>query len=304
MALVSIITVNYNQPQPTIEFLRSVSQFAGNDNIEVILVDNASKENFEQAFRKVYPSLIYIQSDKNLGYAGGNNVGIAAAKGDYLLLLNNDTEITAGFISALINEFEQHADIGLLSPLIIYFDDKKTIQYAGFTEMDYITARNSGIGNGEINNGQYDNDSRQTGFCHGAAVMCRRSDLQKAGLMDESYFLYYEELDWCEKFKNTGKKIWFTGKAKIYHKESMSVGKESIVKTYFMTRNRMLFIRKNTGLMNTLLFSLYYFFIVIPKQIFVYLRNGKFDLVKYTMKGLTWNLTHSKKSSSLGFKVS
>lgn len=304
MALVSIITVNYNQPQPTIEFLRSVSQFAGNDNIEVILVDNASKENFEQAFRKVYPSLIYIQSDKNLGYAGGNNVGIAAAKGDYLLLLNNDTEITAGFIPALINEFEQHTDIGLLSPLIIYFDDKKTIQYAGFTEMNYITARNSGIGNGEINNGQYDNDSRQTGFCHGAAVMCRRSDLQKAGLMDESYFLYYEELDWCEKFKNTGKKIWFTGKAKIYHKESMSVGKESIVKTYFMTRNRMLFIRKNTGLMNTLLFSLYYFFIVIPKQIFVYLRNGKFDLVKYTIKGLTWNLTHSKKSSSLGFKVS
>lgn len=304
MSLVSIISVNYNQPKPTIEFLRSLNQFAANDNIEVILVDNANKEDHEQEFRNAYPSLIYIQSDENLGYAGGNNVGIAAAKGDYFLLLNNDTEITEGFIPALVKEFEQNENIGLLSPLIIFFDDRKTIQYAGFTPMNYVTARNSAIGSMQEDKGQYNNDSRETGFCHGAAVMCRRSDLEKAGLMDERYFLYYEELDWCEKFKNIGKKIWFTGKAKIYHKESMSVGRESIVKTYFMTRNRWLYIRKNTGALNIFLFSLYYIFVAIPKQVLIYLKKKRYDLVKFTFKGLWWNITHSKNSKKLGFKIS
>src|SRR5690606_7256217 len=114
-------------------------------------------------------------------------------------------------------------------------------------KMNYLTGRNKTIGQFDIDKGQYDNLSYEIGFCHGAAMMCRNKDLEKVGLMDENYFLYYEELDWCEKFKRNGKKIWFTGKAKVYHKESISVGKESILKTYFLIRNRILFIRKNTS---------------------------------------------------------
>jgi len=220
MPLTSIITVNYNQPAVTIDFLKSVNQFTHSGDTEVILVDNAPAENRMADFIAAYPELIYIHSSKNLGYAGGNNLGIQNAKGDYLLLLNNDTEITAGFVTAMITEMEQHPSIGLLSPLIKYYEDKQLIQYAGYTGMNYITARNEGIGALEKDEGQYCNDSRETGFCHGAAVMCRRTDLEQAGLMDERYFLYYEELDWCEKFRRTGKKIWFTGKAAIFRKES------------------------------------------------------------------------------------
>ncbi|MFT3902131.1 MAG: glycosyltransferase family 2 protein [Niabella sp.] len=304
MALVSIITVNYNQPKATIDFLQSVAEYAKHEDIEVILVDNANKEDFKNEFINAYPGLIYLQSDKNLGYAGGNNLGIREAKGEYMLLLNNDTEITPHFIPTLVSEFEQNTDIGLLSPLIVFFDDKKTIQYAGFTKMNYITCRNGGIGSMEENKGQYNNDSRETGFCHGAAVMCRWADLEKAGLMDERYFLYYEELDWCEKFKHIDKKIWFTGKTFLYHKESMSVGRDSAIKTYFMTRNRMLFIRRNTGFLNTFAFTCYYFAIAVPKQVFQYIKKGRFDLVKQTFKAVWWNLTHSKNSCSLGFKIS
>ena len=302
MNVVSIITINYNQPKTTIELLRSIKAFGGN-NVEVILVDNAPQQNFEKEFKEAYPPLIYLYSHKNIGFAGGNNVGIKAANGDYVLLLNNDTEITEGFISAMLNEINSNNDIGLLSPLIKYFDDKEIIQYAGFTKMNYLTARNAAIGFKEKDNEQYNHVSTETGFCHGAAVMCRKSDIEKAGLMDERYFLYYEELDWCEKFKRTGKKIWFTGKATIYHKESMSVGKESIIKIYFMTRNRMLFIRRNTGLMNTILFTFYFTLVAFPKQIFHYMRESKWDLIKYSFKGLLWNFTHSKNSKSLGFKI-
>ncbi|MDN3585376.1 glycosyltransferase family 2 protein [Pedobacter aquatilis] len=304
MKSVSIVTVNFNQRQVNIDFLKSIKEHPSeNYKIEIILVDNGSNEQFEDEYRAIFPELLYIRSDKNLGFAGGNNLGINVASGDYLLLLNNDTEITSGFIDTMVKELEQNPEIGLLSPLILYHDATNTIQYAGFTDMNYLTCRNKGIGSMEINTGQYDGDSRETGFCHGAAMLCRKIDLATAGLMAEEFFLYYEELDWCEKFKKSGKKIWFTGKAKIYHKESMSVGKESAVKTYFMTRNRMLFIRRNTNLLNTVLFSFYYIFIACTKQVIAYLLKGRKDLIKWLIKGLTWNFTNKINSKTLGIKI-
>ncbi|MFC4210501.1 glycosyltransferase family 2 protein [Pedobacter lithocola] len=303
MKSVSIITVNFNQHQVNLDFLNSLKQNPSTYDVEVVFVDNGSREEFEQEYKSVYPELIYVRSNINLGFAGGNNLGIKKATGNYLLLLNNDTEITSTTIDVLVNEMESNAEIGLLSPLILYYDQPDIIQYAGFTEMNYLTGRNSGVGSMQQNKGQFDNDSRITGYCHGAAMMCRRTDLDHVGLMADEFFLYYEELDWCERFRRAGKKIWFTGETKIYHKESMSVGKESAIKTYFMTRNRMLFIRKNTGLLNTILFSLYYIFVACSKQIITYLLKNRLDLVKWTFKGVFWNLTHSKNSKNLGFKI-
>ncbi|MEO5909279.1 MAG: glycosyltransferase family 2 protein [Pelobium sp.] len=302
MSSVSIITVNFNQPKATLELLQSLKE-NGIHQLEIILVDNASDENNESDFKKIIPDLIYIRSEKNLGFAGGNNLGIKVAKGEFIFLLNNDTEIPKNCIETLVEELKENPKIGLLSPLILYDDDRSIIQYAGYTPLNYLTARNSQIGQFEKNNGQYDGLDYETGFCHGAAVICRREDLLKAGLMEESYFLYYEELDWCEKFKRLGKTINFTGKTFIYHKESISVGKESSIKTYFMTRNRMLFIRKNTGFLNTFFFSIYYTFIAVPKMVFLYLKNGRKDLAKWAIKGLLWNFTHRKNSKSLGFKI-
>lgn len=302
MNIISVVSVNFNQPEATKAFLLSLKNNCSL-NLEIILVDNASNDNFEKDFKEIIPNLNFIRNKTNIGFAGGNNLGISQAKGNYILLLNNDTEIVKGSIETLVNELKSDENIGLLSPLILYYDDKKIIQYAGFTPLNYLTARNKQLGLYEKNTGQFDNLSYQTGYCHGAAVICRKADLDKAGLMDESYFLYYEELDWCEKFKRIGKTINFTGKTYIYHKESISVGKESAIKTYFMTRNRMLFIRKNTSLINTLLFSIYYTLIACPKLIVTLVKNGNKHLVKYVIKGLLWNFTHSKNSKSLGFKI-
>ena len=302
MDIISVVSVNFNQPEATKAFLLSLKNNCSL-NLEIILVDNASNDNFEKDFKEIIPNLNFIRNKTNIGFAGGNNLGISQAKGNYILLLNNDTEIVKGSIETLVNELKSDENIGLLSPLILYYDDKKIIQYAGFTPLNYLTARNKQLGLYKKNTGQFDNLSYQTGYCHGAAVICRKADLDKAGLMDESYFLYYEELDWCEKFKRIGKTINFTGKTYIYHKESISVGKESAIKTYFMTRNRMLFIRKNTSLINTLLFSIYYTLIACPKLIVTLVKNGNKHLVKYVIKGLLWNFTHSKNSKSLGFKI-
>jgi GT2 family glycosyltransferase len=303
MKSVSIITVNYNQPHVTIDFLKSVKAHTSAKDVEVILVDNGCKENHEASFKAVLPELIYIRSERNLGFAGGNNLAVGAAKGEFLLFLNNDTEISHNLIDVLLQELRANSDIGLISPLIKFFDDPKIIQYAGFTPMNYLTCRNQGIGYMAKDVGQYNQHSAETAYCHGAAMMCRRTDLDFVGLMEEHYFLYYEELDWCEKFKRSGKKIWFTGKTSIFHKESMSVGKQSPIKTYFMTRNRMLFIRRNTGILNTIFFSIYYLLIANTRQVFAYLMEGRARLIKYVFKGLAWNFTNSKDSRKLGFKI-
>ncbi|WP_214226799.1 glycosyltransferase family 2 protein [Pedobacter sp. B4-66] len=303
MKTTSIITVNFNQPKVTIDFLKSVKANTSTEEVEVILVDNGSIENHKDAYLEAYPDLIYIYSEKNLGFAGGNNLGIKVAKGEYLLLLNNDTEISENIIDVLTSEFVKNPSIGILSPLILYFEEQDVVQYAGFTEMNYVTGRNKAIGYMQKDIGQFDLESRETGYCHGAAMMCKRMDLETVGLMADQFFLYYEELDWCEKFKQAGKKIWFTGRSRVYHKESMSVGKESSIKTYFMTRNRMLFIRRNTSLLNTLIFSVFYLFVACPKQVLIYLKKGRTDLIRWVFKGICWNFKNSKDSNELGFKI-
>lgn len=301
MISVSIVTINYKEDEVTHDFLASISENNEFVNLEIILVDNGCIHSNEEHFKKVYPNLIYIQSEKNLGFAGGNNLGIQRASGKYILLLNNDTEITTGCISSLVHEMENNSEIGLISPLILYHEDKRLIQYAGFSKMNYFTGRNKTIGKFEIDTGQYDNLSNETGFCHGAAMMCRKQDLVEVGLMDENYFLYYEEMDWCEKFKRKGKKIWFVGKSRIYHKESVSVGKESNLKTYFLTRNRVLFIRKNTSFLNQAIFGIYFYCLVCPVWIFKFLALGKKDRAKWVRKAMMWNLRQPKDSIYLGF---
>lgn len=300
---VSIITVNYKQAALTCDFLRSVVRHARGEDVEVVLVDNGSTSDQEAHFQAVYPGVKYIRSERNLGFAGANNLGIAQATGEYLLFLNNDTEITAGYVRVLRQELEARPDIGLLSSLILYFEDKSMIQYAGYTPMNYYTARNRGIGANERDEGQYDHTTRVTGYAHGAAMMCRRADLSRVGPMPVQYFLYYEELDWCEQFKRAGLQCGFTGKAKIYHKESMSVGKESPLKAYFMARNRWLFIRRNASRGQALVFACYNLLVATPVAIGRSLLRNRMDLVRATWRGTWWNVTHSPTSIQLGVEI-
>lgn len=301
--MVSIVTINFHDEAITLELLKSLLRHPYDGDLEVIVVDNGCEKNSEALFQAIYPNIVYIPSKKNLGFAGGNNLGIRKASGNYIILLNNDTEVTEDLISNMVGEMDKNPEIGLLSPLLLYHENKKLIQYAGYSQMNYKTGRNQTIGLLEEDRGQYSTSSYETGFCHGAAVMFRRSDLDAVGLMDENYFLYYEEMDWCEKFRRKGKKIWFTGKAKLYHKESISVGKGSTLKTYFLTRNRMLFIRKNTSLYNQLIFGVYYFFFACPYLMVRCLISGRRDHIIWIWRAMKWNLNNSKESSQLGYIV-
>jgi GT2 family glycosyltransferase len=303
MKKVSIITVNFNQPNVTRELLLSIVGTNTYNNIEVIVIDNGSRENPLDALSAEFPDIKAIRSDENLGFAGGNNLGIKAATGDYFFLVNNDTEFTPGLVQKLVNVLDEHPEVGMVSPRIHYFDDKALIQYVGFTQMNYYTCRNSSPGQFHRNGDEYTKVVGPTGYAHGAAMMVKRAVTEKAGLMFDNYFLYYEEGDWCERIKRAGYQVWMRGDALIYHKESVSVGKNSWLKEYFMNRNRILFMRRNAPVLPALFFYVYFLLLVVPRNVLAYIKTGDSNFTGYLFKAIWWNITHKKDSKDLGIKL-
>jgi GT2 family glycosyltransferase len=275
--LISIITVNYRQEAVTCALLDSILNNSYK-NIEVIVVDNGSIKDCCAEFQQHYPLVKTIISLENLGFAGGNNLGIKAAIGNFLFFVNNDTVFTEGLIENLLSRFEKEESIGAVSPKIRYHATPNMIQYAGFTQMNDLTGRNKTIGKNELDTGQYDK-AFATPYAHGAAMMVSKKVIDNAGMMPEQFFLYYEELDWCCRIRDAGFEIWYEPKAVIYHKESMSVGKLSPIKVYYQNRNRLLFMKRNTTHKTHLrLFLTYFYTITYPIKSLTFLLKNQVPL--------------------------
>ena len=187
----SIITINYNGLEDTCALIETIPF---NEEMEVIVVDNASDNQEGETIALRYPQVKIIKSERNLGFAGGNNLGIQSAKGKYLLLINNDTIIRDFNIQALIDRMESSPYIGIVCPKIKFAWGNNPIQYTGYSRLSRVSVRNHAIGYNEEDQGQYET-AHPTPYAHGAAMMIRREAINKVGLMPECYFLYYEELD-------------------------------------------------------------------------------------------------------------
>ena len=278
----TIITVNYNGLDDTCALIDSIPF---NEDMEVIVVDNGSTEDEANILQDRYPKIKTIRSNKNLGFAGGNNLGIKAAKGKYLYLINNDTVFKVFNPQALIKRLESSSKIGMACPKIRFAWGNNPIQFAGYTPLSSITVRNKAIGFGEEDKGQYDTP-HQTPYAHGAAMMLKREVVDKVGLMPECYFLYYEELDWSLVMTRAGFEIWYDPACTIYHKESQSTGQNSPLRTYYITRNRLLLVKRNfTGIKKYLAYA-YLQIIVATRDIIKYFIKGRMDLLKATTNGL------------------
>jgi GT2 family glycosyltransferase len=288
--LVSIITVNYNNTQVTVEMLQSIRRL-GHPRLEVIVVDNGSREDPGDRLRAVDPQVRVIVSRENLGFSGGNNLGIRAARGEYYFLVNNDTELTPGLIEGLLDIFRRHPDAGMACPKFHFYYHPNIIEYAGYNALNVWKGSCTMVGNRERDEGQYDVEGI-THFAHGAAMMIPAAVVKEVGGMPECYFLYYEELDWSEQIKRKGYTIYYQPHALIYHKESMTVGKKSLIKTYYHCRNRILFMRRNVGPVPLTAFTLYFIFFTIPKNSLVFLVRRELDHFKAFWRGVFWNLAH------------
>lgn len=283
--LISFITICYNGLEDTRQLVESLQSTVQSVSYEIIIVDNASAGNEAELLGKEFPGLIVLRSDRNLGFSGGNNLGIRAAAGKYIFLINNDTYLTEDGLLYLVERIESQANIGGVSPKIRFAFPPQAIQFAGYTPLSRITLRNALIGFGEVDDGRFDK-AGPTLYLHGAAMMIKREAIEKTGLMPEIYFLYYEELDWSTRLAQAGYELWYEPRCTVFHKESQSTGRQSKLRTFYLTRNRLLYAWRNLKGIDRWLSILYQLSVATPKSLLTSALKGRFDICGAILKGI------------------
>lgn len=298
LPLVSIVTVNFNQPEVTAALLASL-QKVSYPAIEVLVVDNGCDKGCAH-LKADFPEVHFLESKQNLGFAGGNNLGIRQAKGHYILLLNNDTEVAPDFLEPMVALFNEIPMLGIVSPLLLY-QETGQVQYAGSKGINYFTGRGKKTGNRE-NEELVNKEAQPTDLGHGAAMLFPKRLIEEIGYLPEVYFLYYEEHDWCEASKRAGYKVYFQGASRVYHKESVSVGKANPLKTYYLNRNRLLFIKRNARGLQKISALAFYIILAFPKNMVQHLLKGEKAHATALWKALQWHLQKPASSSLFSLK--
>ena len=259
---VAVIILNWNRKKDTIECLDSFGQVQpSNYELEIVVVDNASSDGSQKAVEKEFKiitkknlSCTQIENATNLGFAAGNNVGMKYALdsgADYLLVLNNDTEIDQDLISMLLKVAKSHPKSGAIVPKIYFAkgfefhkrykkqDLGKVIWYAG-GDIDWNNVYGTNHGVDEVDKGQFEK-TREVDFATGACVFLKSDALKDIGLFDEKYRLYLEDADLSQRLKKNGWNVLYTPKTHIWHKVAQSSGIGSDLNDYYISRNRLLF---------------------------------------------------------------
>lgn len=238
---VSVIIVTFNGEKVISDCLSSVLQ-SSYPNLEIIVVNNGSLDRTRDIVINHFPQVKLIDAKKNLGFAGGNNLGIKYATGDIIILLNDDTTVKTDWIDAIAKVFNEDKKVGVVGCKILY-PDKKTIQHAGgIVRQNGLTEH---IGNGELDYGQYD-FLKEVDYVTGAAIAFRRELIDILGLLDEKYYpIYFEETDYCFRARKLGYRIIYLPQAVVYHWESQSTVKFSPAFFYNYHKNRIRFLLKN-----------------------------------------------------------
>jgi len=221
---VAVILVAHGGRDYTIACIESLKE-STYPNFKIILVDNASPDDTREKVAARFPDIEIMTSDKNLGFAGGNNLGIRYAlslKAEYIFLLNNDTEIAPDAINHLVNTASQNKNIGAVGPMIYYFSDKTRIWSAGgIINFTWSYLKHRGIREQDRN--QY-NQSSDVDYLTGCAFMFPSKAIELIGFLDEGFWMYYEDADFCMRLKKKGLRIVFEPHAKVWHKISSSTG--------------------------------------------------------------------------------
>lgn len=260
---ISLVIVNWNQADLTIETLSSLEGLVINNFLlSVIVVDNASKDDsllkfelYKKENKNKFSKFIVLKNKVNEGFAEGNNVGIRYAlkhNAEYVLLLNNDTTVHKSLIVGLLQTFMDYPNAGCISPKIYFakgyefhknrYDESElgsVIWYAGGV-MDWNNIYGSNKGVDEVDNGQYD-QVINTEFATGCCVMYPSHVFKSVGLFDPRYYLYLEDVDLSSRIKKSGYQVLYTPYTHLWHKVSQSSGVGSLLNDYFITRNRLLF---------------------------------------------------------------
>jgi len=252
----SIIIVSWNIKDFLRRCLSSIYKNPPAGAFEIFVVDNNSNDGTVEMIKKEFPDAILIENNKNLGFARANNQALRVSKDRYALLLNPDTEVLAGTLDGLINFMDNHPFCGALGCKIVYSNGNLQRSCRSFptllsefwrnTTLDTLFPKNKLIGKYHIGYWEH-NDIREVEQLMGACIMARRKTLEETGLLDEQYFMYYEEVDLCYRIKKAGWKIYFTPEAEIIHYAKQSSKQADV--DMLVERNKSLyrFFKKHYG---------------------------------------------------------
>lgn len=275
---IAIVILNWNGYNDTFECLRSLEKLTYKNTIQVV-VDNGSEVEEYNNLVKKFPQIKILRSEVNLGFSGGNNLGIKYALehgADFILLLNNDTIVEPNFIQPLLDVFEKEKNVGIVAPQINYFNEPKKI----WSEGGYVSKiRASGFAYSDkfedISNTYYE----QKQFVSGCCMLIKREVFKKVGTFDNNFFLYLEDVDLCVRTIKSGYNIFISHKSKIYHKVSNSTIKNyNALPLFYVTRNRLYFVKKNYP--SFILCSTIYLFSTMIFKIIFWFITGKQSNIK------------------------
>lgn len=247
---VAIIILNWNGKEDTYECLKSVQKL-NYSNYQIIIVDNGSEDNSVLFFRQEFPDILMIENGTNLGYAGGNNPAIEMAidkNFDYVLLLNNDAIVDPQLLNSFVDASKNNPLAGVFGAKIYHLNEPLKIWFAGGKILPN-TLDASHEGGGEIdNNGSWE-EIRPIDYACGCALFFKSDVVKTIGLLESKFFLMWEETDFCYRARRAGFECLFVPKALVWHKISASFkgGGEGYLQKYFMVRNRLLWIERNTS---------------------------------------------------------
>ncbi len=242
--LVAAVILNTNRKDDTLACLESLQQ-SDYPNLAILVLDNACTDGSSDAIRQYYPAVKILPLSENRGYAGNNNVGIQAALEmgcKWVFVLNEDILLAPDAITALVQFGEANPAIGILGPLVFHHNQADIIQSAGGRMTSRWQAYH--IGQNEKDRGQFSSPA-QVDWISGCAILVRSSAIQQIGALDERFFYYWEETEWCLRARKAEWQIWLVPWAKIWHKGVQRDYQPSPNVTYYATRNRLMLLAKH-----------------------------------------------------------
>ena len=295
---IAVILVNWKKYNLTSKCIDSLNK-SNYKNFKIILVDNEYSEKSLIDLRNKHKELIVFKEKNNLGFAGGNNIGIRYALEndyDYIMLLNNDTEVTQNFILPLVERIEKDHFLGAVQPLILNFSNKSIIWNAGGKLNKFLGLTSTRLNNNKLNSSIVFDD--YTDWISGCCILIKSEILTKVGLLDEKFFTYYEDVDWSLRMKSLGYDLGFVKESIIYHHGSSSSKnkktKEGVISSkihYFNIRNHILLLKKHKNLF--IFFGIVFFQIIkITSYIFYFLIRFRFNKLTMVLKGLKHGLNN------------
>ena len=282
---VYIIVLNWNGKDDTLECLKSLEKI-NYSNYRIIVVDNGSEDDSVSEIRRRFSNVKIIENKKNLGFSGGNNVGIKYAIDNgahYVLLINNDTTVEKDFLNELVEIGESDEKIGVLGSKIYFYSEPNRIWFAG-GKVSWLKNKGTHIGLDQIDSGQYDK-IKEMDYLTGCCLLIKREVIEKIGVLSEDYFLYYEDTDFSLRAKNANYKIVYVPKSKIYHKISRSTKPGSSNYVYYHSRNGLTMAKRTGSLLNKIVLYPYCIFLSLKQIIKIIFIPQKREWAFAVLKG-------------------